>query len=181
MKQKTIYQGKVGDLNVVIRLPQEGDAKAMCDYMNEISNEKTYITWQGEQMTLEQEEKYLNSQLEKIEKGETLKLLLFVENELAGISDMIMNRMVKSHIGSFGISISAKYRGKGLGKLLMKCVLDESKNLPGLKIANLEVFAKNENAIKMYKEFGFIEYGRLPGGNQYKGRLIDDVLMYKEM
>lgn len=84
-------------------------------------------------------------------------------------------------IGRFGITIVNKYRGKGLGKLLMKLILNEAcQNLPKLKIVTLEVFAENQKALKMYKNFGFTQYGRLPKGNQYRGKFVDDVLMYKE-
>ena len=72
--------------------------------------------------------------------------------------------------------------GKGLGKLLMKLVLEEaSKNIPNLKIVTLECFAENEKAINLYKSFGFIAYGRLPKGNYYKGRFVDDIQMYKNV
>ncbi len=181
-KQKIVYKGKVNDdLNIVIRYPKFSDAKSMSDYMNKISKEKTYITWQGEKITLKYEKEYLKGQLEKIEKKEAIKLVLFVNEELAGISDIGLGKKIKSHIGGFGITIASKYRGKGLGKLLMDYVLKESKRLSGLKIIVLEVFSENKNAIKMYKKFGFREYGRLPGGNQYKERLVDDILMYKKV
>ncbi|KKR63453.1 hypothetical protein A2210_02530 [Candidatus Woesebacteria bacterium RIFOXYA1_FULL_40_18] len=61
----------------------------------------------------------------------------------------------------------------------MKLVLNEAKKLPKLKIVTLQVFAENGKAVKMYEDFGFKEYGRLPEGNLYKGKLVDDILMYK--
>lgn len=175
-----VYHETIDNLDVVVRYPMNGDAKAMCNYINVLSKEKTYITWQGEKLKLEDEEKYLIKQLENIKNNETAQLLLFVNEELTGISSVDLGSKVHSHIGTFGISILKEYRGKGLGKLLMKHVLEEAlKNLTKLKIITLEVFAENEKAIIMYKNFGFIEYGRLPNGNKYKGKLVDDILMYK--
>ena len=81
-----------------------------------------------------------------------------------------------------GISISKKHRGRGLGKLLMDIILKEAKeNLPKLGIVVLEVMAVNPNAIKMYKNFGFKEYGNLPEGNKYKGEFVDVLSMYKKI
>lgn len=178
----TVYHEIVDCLDIVVRYPQEGDAMVMCDYINILSKEKTYITWQGEKLKLEDEEKYLVKQLKNIKNKETAQLLLFVNNGLAGISSIDLGSKVHSHIGTFGISISKEHRGKGLGRLLMKLVLEEAlKNLTKLKIITLEVFAENEKAIEMYKDFGFIEYGKLPKGNKYKGRLVDDVLMFKNV
>ena len=180
--ENAIHKEIIDGLSVSIRYPESDDTKIMCDYINEISKEKTYITWQGEKISLEHEGKYLKGQLEKIKKNETTQLLLFVNGELSGISAIDLGERVKSHIGVFGITITQKYRGKGLGKLLMKLTLEEAlNNLPKLKIITLEVFAENEKAINMYKNFGFIEYGKLPGGNLYKGKLLDDIQMYKNV
>ena len=178
-----VYKGKINNnLDILIRYPRDGDAKAMRDYINTLSKEKTYITFQGEKITLKDEEKYLKNQLERIKKKETVQLLVFVCGELSGISSIDLKKKIQNHTGIFGISISKKNRNKGLGKLLMKLVFSEaSKNLPKLKIATLGVFAENQKALKMYKNFGFIEYGRLPNGIQYKGKFVDNVSMYKKI
>jgi RimJ/RimL family protein N-acetyltransferase len=178
--ENVVYKEIVDGLSVLIRYPESGDTKIMCDYINEISQEKTYITWQGEEISLEHEDKYLKKQIERIKKNETVQLLLFVDGELSGISAIDLGNRVKSHIGVFGITITQKYRGKGFGKLLMKLILEQaSKNLPKLKLVTLEVFAENKKAIYMYEKFGFVEYGKLPGGNLYKGKMVDDIQMYK--
>lgn len=177
-----VYCDRIGNPEVIVRYPQNGDVGAMLRYINAISKERTYITWQGEEISLKHEQKYLKNQLERIKKHETVQLLLFVNDELSGISAIDLGKRIKCHIGVFGITIAQKYRGKGFGKLLTKLTLEEaSKNLVKLKIITLEVFAENEKAIKMYKGFGFIEYGKLPKGNLYKGKLVDDIQMYKNV
>jgi len=164
-----VYKGKINNnLDILIRYPRDGDAKAMRDYINTLSKEKTYITFQGEKITLKDEEKYLKNQLERIKKKETVQLLVFVCGELSGISSIDLKKKIQNHTGIFGISISKKNRNKGLGKLLMKLVFSG-------------VFAENQKALKMYKNFGFIEYGRLPNGIQYKGKFVDNVSMHKKI
>jgi hypothetical protein len=37
----------------VIRHPQEGDARALCSYVNALSKERTFIGYQGEQISEE--------------------------------------------------------------------------------------------------------------------------------
>lgn len=179
--KRAIYEDNVNGLKVLVRYPEDEDAPAMCKYINKLSSEQTYITLQGEEISLESEEKYLKNQLEKFDKAKAVQLLLFVDNKLLGISGIELQDKIKSHIGGFGISIAEEVRGKGLGKLLMKLVLAESKKLLDFKIITLEVFAENERAIKMYKNYGFVEYGRLPGGNKYKGQFVDDISMYKSV
>jgi len=178
---KKVYSGQVNGMDIEIRYPKVSDAEAMCRYMNELSQEKTYVTWQGEEITLEYETEYLNKQIEKINNKETIKLILLVNGDFAGITDITPHKKVNSHVATFGISIAKRYRGKGLGKLLMEKILIEAKRLSEIKIITLEVFAENQNAIKLYKKLGFNEYGRLPKGIKYKRRYIDNVLMYKEL
>ena len=92
------------------------------------------------------------------------------------------NRGAMKHEGVFGISVLKDYRGKGLGKLLMKLALDEAiKNLPNLRIITLGVFSTNDLAKEMYKNFGFIEFGRLPEGIFHRGKYIDHIYMYKKV
>lgn len=180
MAKNIVYKEVLDNLNIVIRYPQDRDAKAMCDYINDLSKEKTFITWQGEKIKLEDEKKYLKEQIKRIKNKETVQFLLFINNKLSGVSSVDLLKRINRHIGTFGISIAKEYRGKGLGKLLTKLILAEAnRKISGLKIVTLEVFAENLNAIKMYSKFGFKEYGRLPKGNKYKERYVDDILMYK--
>ena len=178
--KNTILKTNLNDLDILLRYPKKEDAKLMRDYINILSKEKTYITWQGEKLKLKDEEKYLNDQLKRIKNKETVQLLLFINNKLSGISSIDLGKRIQSHIGNFGISIAKEYRSKGLGRLLMRKVLDQAMlNIKDLKIITLEVFAENTKAIPMYKSFGFKEYGKLPDGNKYKDKFVDDVLMYK--
>lgn len=168
--------------DIVIRYPKISDAKLMCDYINTISKEKTYITLQGEKVSFKEEKEYVSGQVKKIKERKTVQLLLFVNNKLSGISSVDLGKRIQKHVGNFGISISKEQRGKGLGKLLTKLVLEEAtKIIKNLKIVTLAVFTENKKAIRLYTKFGFKKYGLLPKGNKYKGKFVDDVLMYKEI
>jgi len=133
-------------------------------------------------LTIKEEVKYLKKQLSKIEKGEAVQLLAFMNEKLVGVSSISMKDKVEKHVGGFGISVAKEYRGKGIGKLLMGAVFKEAKkNLATLKIVILKVFANNSLAISIYEKFGFIKYGNLPKGIIYKDNYFDDVLMYKPL
>ena len=67
MQVNIVYQKKLEtNQNVIIRYPGKSDAKVMCDYINSLSKEKTYITYQGETITLKDEQEYLKDQLKRI-------------------------------------------------------------------------------------------------------------------
>jgi RimJ/RimL family protein N-acetyltransferase len=101
---------------------------------------------------------------------------------LIGIAGIDMKDKTESHEGVFGISLAKDYRGEGIGKILMRLVLEEAEsNLPPLRIITLGVFSNNSLAMEMYKKFGFKEYGRLPKGVLHRGEYVDHVYMYKSI
>lgn len=59
-----------------------------------------------------------------------------------------------------GISLSDKYLGQGLGKLIMTFLIKRSIEL-NLKEINLTVDKDNQAAIKLYKSFNFQENGNV--------------------
>ncbi len=178
---KVAYQGKTSKgKELIIRYPNKDDAQLMREYINTLSEERTFIRFQGEKVSLEEETKYLNSQLERIRKKETVHLLVLSNNKIIGISSIDMKDRVNKHVGEFGISIAKDYRGEGLGTLLMKFVVDEAvKNIPQLEIITLGVFSNNSLAIEMYRKFGFVEYGDLPNGVKFGDKYVDHIYMYK--
>ncbi len=180
MEGKVVFEGesKTGD-KLLIRYPTKHDLDALLTYINALSKEQTYIRYQGEEITLEEETQYLTSQLKRIEQKQSVQLLVFSEGELIGNTSIDLFDKTESHKGLLGISIAKDYRGKGIGKLLLKHILEEVKTLPKLRIITLAVYSVNNLAIEMYKKFGFVEYGRLPNGVHYRGNFIDEILMYK--
>lgn len=183
MDGKIVFEGKTKKgTDIIIRYPNRKDAQEMCDYINTLSLEQTFIAFQGEQNTLESETKYLNEQLEKIKKRIAVLLLAYCDEKLIGVSGIDLMDKATSHEGVFGISIAKDFRGEGIGKILMTHVLEEAeKNLPELKIVTLGVFGGNDLAYGMYEKFGFKEFGRLPGGIKHKGNYVDHVYMYKNI
>ncbi|MDO8571021.1 MAG: GNAT family N-acetyltransferase [Candidatus Daviesbacteria bacterium] len=183
MSGQIVFQGKIkNELDILVRYPQSGDAQQMCEYINTLSSEKTFILFQGEQTSLEDEQKYLDSQLKKFEDKKTTMLLVFNENKLIGISGIELKDKAEKHIGGFGISIAKDFRGKGIGTFLTDVVIKEAeKNLQGLKIIILGVFGDNKIAQGIYKKFGFLEYGNLPEGILHADVPVDHIYMYKKV
>lgn len=180
MSGKVIYVGTTNKGGYVIRYPQPRDAASMCDYINALSQEKTFILFQGEEIELEFEEKYLQGQLEKIESGALVQLLVVADDSVIGVSEIGLKGRVENHVGDFGISVARDWRGLGIGAKLMQVVLEEAKaHLATLEIVTLSVFDNNQTALRMYQRFGFQEFGRLPRGIIHRGEYVDHVHMYK--
>jgi RimJ/RimL family protein N-acetyltransferase len=181
--EEILYRGKTKKGNeLIIRYLNKKDAENQLSFINLISQEKTYITFQGEKLTLKEEQKYVDSKVDGLLNNKSILLLALIDNKIVGSSGIDMDGNVSSHIGSFGIIISKNCRGEGIGEVLLKTVLKEAKaKLTNLKIVVLSVFGNNPVAQKLYLKNGFKEYGVLPKGVKHKNKFVDSILMYKNI
>lgn len=180
---KVVYQGKTkSGKDILVRYPEMEDLEKLLDYINKLSDERTFITYQGEHENLKSEGKWLKGQLKDIENKKTVYLLVFCGDSLIGSCEINLGDKVEKHIGVLGITIAKDFRGDGLGKILMDLIFTESKKeLSALIIVTLEVYSTNEIARNLYKKVGFVEYGILPQGISRNGKFEDQVLMYKNI
>lgn len=184
MKPGTIvFQGKSkSGREIIFRYPTKNDLHILRDYINTLSKEKTFIIFQGEHVSLEEEKKYLDTQLKTITENKAVQLLAFSDGKLVGNTQINLQSKAVKHIGVFGISLAKEFRGEGIGTLLMeKLIIEAKQHLKGLKIITLECFGNNEIARKLYKKMGFIEFGNLPKGIIYRDTPVDHVYMFKEV
>lgn len=177
-----VFKGTHNGIDIVIRHVQRNDVEKLLDFMNIISNEKTYITFQGEQMSIEEESRYVEDFIQKAENHRAVKLLVFHGDEFIGLADVVTKERVEKHIGIFGIIMAKKWRNKGIGHFLMEKTLEEAqKNITDLQIITLGVFGDNPIAKSLYEKMGFREYGLLPKSIKHKDELVDHIYMYKPL
>lgn len=183
MDAKIIFQGKTEKgVEILIRYPEVSDAKEMMDYINTLSDERTFITYQGEHETLESETDFLNSKLKQVSEKKSVMLLVFSDNKLIGNSSIDLGKRTERHVGTLGISIAKDFRGKGVGKILLEQIEKEAiENLEGLEIIFLTAFASNEKAIKMYENAGYQVFGKFPKGVKLENGYDDHVYKYKSV
>lgn len=173
------FTSKKGN-TVVVRTPVMEDIPAMTDYMNEISREDTFISFGGEQLSIEAETEYMKTVLQKIEKGEALKVFAFIGGEMVGNADITKEERRSKHVAILGITIKDGYREEGIGRELMNVLIEEAIHMD-LRMLQLDCFANNPRAIHLYEKCGFQTVGKIPGKYFYRGGYIDSVVMVKEL
>lgn len=182
MEGKIIYDGSYNNNDIVIRYPTIKDISKLMNFINIASKEQTFILPQGEQFTFEEETKYVEDFIKKIEEKRAVKLLAFHKDELIGVADIYLKDKVEKHVGVFGIIIVPAWRRKGVGTLLLKHTLMEAeKHIHGLRIVTLGVFGNNAIAKKLYEKMGFVEYGNLKEGIAHRGEFVDHIYMFKQI
>lgn len=61
----------------------------------------------------------------------------------------------KRHVGLFGIMVRTDWQGRGVGRRLMDEIFDLADNWLMLKRVELQAFADNTDAIRLYESYGF--------------------------
>jgi phosphinothricin acetyltransferase len=89
-------------------------------------------------------------------------------------------RPAYSITAEIGIYIHPDHQKKGLGKLLLKKAIDIS---PELKLENLLgfIFGHNEPSIRLFKNFGFAEWGTLKEVGKMDGKYVDLIIFGKKI
>lgn len=99
-----------------------------------------------------------------------------------GCANLYIQNVEKlKHQCLFVIIVDEKYRGKGVGTILMKSLEKRAKEKFGIEMMHLEVYAENP-AIRLYERLGYVKYGvherylKEPDGKCY-----DKILMQKSL
>ena len=106
-------------------------------------------------------------------------LVALIEGRIIGLAHVATfpNRPRRKHAGVIGISVHEDWQGKGIGKQLMRAIVDLADNWLNLTRLELEVYADNEAAIRLYERFGFEVEGRLRQHALRNGQFVDSIVM----
>jgi ribosomal protein S18 acetylase RimI-like enzyme len=102
--------------------------------------------------------------------GGGVQFIALDNDEVVGWCDILRRNFEGfEHVGVLGMGVLASHRGEGIGKALLFSTIEAAKSI-GISRIELEVFASNERAIKLYKDHGFIMEGVTK-----ESRMIDGV------
>jgi len=160
---------------IQIREAKVEDIKTFQAYLNELCNEHlpTIYEHQGE-VSEQKATDFIN----KMISAENSALFFAEKNgRIVGSLDFHgSHRMQQRHLGVFAVSVASSHRGQGIGSKLIQFMLDWAANNKITRI-ELEVFAINTRAIKLYQRLGFKQEGVRTGAVLIAGSPVDIILM----
>ncbi|NEZ46112.1 GNAT family N-acetyltransferase [Clostridium niameyense] len=146
---------------VIIRKAEKKDAQNMINFYNVVGGETTFLSFGKNEfkMPLNDYENFIEST--NAEKN-SIVLVATINDEIISIATVESPQKAKGrHVGEFGIVISQKYCGLGLGTELMTILIEWAKSNGITKKISLVTNETNSTAIKLYKNLGFEEEGIL--------------------
>ncbi|MFC9599226.1 GNAT family N-acetyltransferase [Peribacillus butanolivorans] len=168
------------DFQVSLRTGNLDDAEALLEIQREVVSENEFMISVLEEFeeTTEQQ----RSWIQKISENERETIIVAeIKGKVIGlIVFRSKNTKRLAHTGYFTTMIKKDYRDMGIGKLLIKELLNWAEQNPLIEKVSLGVLSTNQRAIALYKSVGFVEEGRKIKEVKFSEDLyVDDILMYK--
>lgn len=89
-------------------------------------------------------------------------------------------RAAYDHTAEISIYVSPDYRGKGLGRTLLREALELARHLDIKTIVGF-IFSHNTPSIRLFRSFGFEEWGKLPDVAEMDGKEYSLSIMGKRV
>lgn len=169
-----------GTIQVNLRRGNINDAKAVLELQKEVLLESEFMISVIEEF--EETTEQIKNWIEKILENDKENLIVAESKEKIVGLIVFRSKSTKrlSHTGNFTTMVKKEYRNQGIGKLLIKELLNWAESNPLLEKVSLGVLSTNQRAIELYKSMGFIEEGRKIKEVKLSDDLyVDDILMYK--
>jgi len=168
---------------LLIRPANAADAPALLANFKQITKETDFLLStpsEAQTTDLRAEQRFIESF------GDNRQHLLLVAETGGQIVGTVSVRQgafrKQQHMGEMGIAVQHAYRNLGIGRRLMTAMLRWAEAHPFITTIYFNVMANNEKAIQLYRNFDFMECGRLPGGiHQPDGSYVDLIMMYKKI
>jgi ribosomal protein S18 acetylase RimI-like enzyme len=157
---------------VQIRPACESDLASACDAVNAVAAEKWYLaTVDG--FSLEQTRAFLK----RVVDGSLPQVLAVVDDTVVGFCDILPNTAKGfTHVGRLGMAVRFEWRRQGIGRRMLDACLSLARTA-GIEKVELEVFADNIGAVRLYDSLGFRQEGLKVRGRKLEDRYQDVKLM----
>ncbi len=83
----------------------------------------------------------------------------------------------RNHVGELGMGVRDDWQGRGVGTALLRAAVDLADRWLQLRRIELQVYADNVAAIRLYTRQGFVEEGRLRDYAFRDGAYVDALTM----
>jgi ribosomal protein S18 acetylase RimI-like enzyme len=161
-----------------IRLLESSDAKSYWDLRLEAlkNNPKAFSSSYEEAI---KRDSPVETVLKNLSSEGTFTFGAFNDKELIGVVTLVQESTSKLHhrANIFAMYVSSKFRGLGVGKVLISAVINHANSIETIEKINLEVTTTNDTARNLYTKMGFKTYGLEERALKIKNEYYDSEYM----
>jgi RimJ/RimL family protein N-acetyltransferase len=172
---------------VVLRVMRWDDTDKLLEFINGLASDKQkgrspdVFTGFERKFTRGEEAGWVAGQMVQIENGDTVNVLAEVNGRIVANGQVTRGHYDETrHHGEIGLTVTAAYRGMGIGREIVKVLVREARRM-GLKSVEVEFLSTNQAAIHTYQKAGFSEVGRIPRKVHRKSKFLDSTIMAREI
>ena len=162
--------------NYLIRTATPEDAEILADAEREIAKIPGRLASRPEELKTESFRERITT-LARSDSG--IYAVIEEGGTIAGHAVLEPHKLaVTAHVVVLTLAIHEGHQGRGLGRALMRYLIEWARARPQVEKFELQVRASNQRAIQLYESLGFVEEGRKTRRLKYgPGDYLDDVYM----
>ena len=162
---------------IIIRKSCVEDAVNLNEFLKTIILETNHFGYEPDEFTITDEQQAHT--ISMFSQADNAILLVATLNEkiVGNLSFRAGSSKKFRHVGELGVQVLRDYWNLGIGKELIKYLINWAKENKSIYKISLRVRADNQNAIHVYKKLGFKEEGILRGEMMCDGELYDLIYM----
>lgn len=163
-------------MDVQIREAKAEDARAIVTAEKEIAQTPGYFCSQPDELS---EENVIKTITTLSQTGKGVYLVAEQDGVIVGHA-FLEPLQLKSicHVAQLTIGVHKGWQERGIGTALMQKIIEWARQSQTIEKIELNVRAKNDRAVALYKKMGFVEEGRLKNRIKIKdNHYTDDLLM----
>jgi len=173
LKEIQLKSGK----RLILRRPMIEDAKRIIEYVNIVGGESNNLLFGKDEfhLTVEEEKEHIKRMNSD---SNSLMILGIIDDNIVSLAQITSsNRKRIAHNSEVSISVKKDYWRNGIGSAVMEEIIRFAREGSVIKNISLGVRASNINAIKMYKELGFVKVGLHKNYFNINDNFDDEILM----
>ncbi|MCD6177790.1 GNAT family N-acetyltransferase [bacterium] len=170
-----------GGREITIRLLSRNDLRhpeKFQKFSNSLVKEDAQIGI-NKKVTLKEEKERLKRRWNEAKARRMVTLLAEDRKMLVGRVTIGMHIGRQDHVGYLVVMVHREYRRRGIGEYLSRKAIELAKKYlrPSPRIIRLSVLPTNKPAMNLYRKLGFKKVAKIPHQFQYKGKLVDEIVM----
>lgn len=160
----------------VLRPITEADAEGYRACLDRVARERRYLAFTAAPQ-VDETRFYIKAMLQR---GLPFIVAADAAGQVVGwcnihVAPQTAHRPGFAHVGALGMGLDIPWRGMGLGRQMLLQVFETAGRV-GIERVELQVYASNEHAVKLYRKFGFVTEGVKTRARKIDG-VYDDIII----